>query len=275
MKRLGLNRGGYQGETIHIENTLRETLALAYQHGWNVQSLTASPTLELPVLTRPPSDRSLWAPRIYISSGIHGDEPAGPLALRELLRQNLFPPQAWLWACPCLNPTGFHRNSRTSADGVDLNRDYRHGATPEVRSHIAWLRTLPMFDLALCLHEDWEAAGFYVYELNPANLPSLAPSILRAVEDVCPIDRSPVIDGREAHNGLIRPKLDPAARPEWPEAFFLVQHKTRLSYTLEAPSDFDLQVRTAALTQGAAAAVRSLLAHEPPPACDDGTQPPP
>ena len=37
----------------------------------------------------------------------------------------------------------------------------------------------------------------------------------------------------------------PDARPLWPEAFYIVQNnKTRLSYTLEAPSDFPLNFRT-------------------------------
>lgn len=275
MRPLGLNRGGYLGETIEIDATLRQTLAAAHQGGWTIERLSVAPGVELPALSRSPSDPSQWAPRIYISAGIHGDEPAGPLAARELLHRDLIPRQAWIWLCPCLNPTGFPRNTRTCAEGLDLNRDYRHGTTAEVRAHIAWLHTLPLFDLALCLHEDWEAAGFYLYELNPANQPSLAPDILQAVADVCPIDRSPVIDGRDAHEGLIRPNLDPATRPEWPEAFFLIQHKTRLSYTLEAPSDFQLSARVAALTQGVTAAIRSFMGRKPDSPKDDGSPPPP
>jgi hypothetical protein len=72
---------------------------------------------------------------------------------------------------------------------------------------------------------------------------------------VCPIDPSPEIDGREAAGGIIRPRLDPATRPEWPEAFYLGMHKTRLGHTLEAPSDFPLAVRVAALVAGTRAAL--------------------
>ena len=63
------------------------------------------------------------------------------------------------------------------------------------------------------------------------------------------------IEGREAQSGIIRPLLDPATRPLWPEAFWLLQHKTRLSYTLEAPSDFPLQTRVNALVEGVKAAL--------------------
>jgi hypothetical protein len=78
---------------------------------------------------------------------------------------------------------------------------------------------------------------------------------IAAVAEVCPIDTSPLIEGRPAVNGIIRPHLDPATRPQWPEAFYLLQNKTRLSLTLEAPSDFPLATRVAALVR----AVRVLL----------------
>ena len=125
----------------------------------------------------------------------------------------------------------------------------------ETVAHINWLKRQPKFDLCLCLHEDWEAHGFYVYELNPEGQPSLAEKIVARVAEVCPIDTSELIEGRPAQKGIIRPSVDPRSRPQWPEAFFLLTHKTRLSYTLEAPSDFPLSVRVAALI----AAVRGAL----------------
>ncbi|NDE98924.1 MAG: hypothetical protein EB034_11715 [Verrucomicrobia bacterium] len=76
-----------------------------------------------------------------------------------------------------------------------------------------------------------------------------------AVASVCPIDLTEVIEGRPAHGGIIHPSHDPSSRPQWPEAFWLLQHKTRLSYTLEAPSDFPLPMRVDALV----AAVRAAL----------------
>jgi hypothetical protein len=54
--------------------------------------------------------------------------------------------------------------------------------------------------------------------------------------------------------------VDPLSRPQWPEALWLLRNKTRHSYTLEAPSDFPLAARVAAL----ATAVRTVL--------EDGTE---
>ena len=193
--------------------------------------------------------------RIYLSAGIHGDEPAGPLAVRQLMREEAFPADVEVWLCPCLNPTGFPLNTRESAGGFDLNRQYLKVKAPETQAHIAWLERQPSFDVALCLHEDWEAHGFYLYELNPDDLPSHAEEILRRVGEVCPIDRSELIENRPASGGIIRPSTDPRSRPDWPEAFWLLTHKTRHSYTLEAPSDFPLPLRVAALVE----AVRAVL----------------
>jgi murein peptide amidase A len=252
MQRLGKNHGGYHGETIDIDAVLRDVGAATKDFAWLLEPLPVAESLQLLTLKREPS-----APRkcIYVSTGIHGDEPAGPLALRQLLQENRWPEDVGLWLCPCLNPEGFRRNRREDAHGLDLNRDYRQLRAPAIRAHTDWLQRQPRFDLSLCLHEDWESHGFYVYELNPENRPSLAPKIVERVAEVCPIDLSSMIEGREAKGGIIRPNLDPASRPEWPEAFYLIQNKTRLSYTLEAPSDWPLPIRVAALVAGVRAAL--------------------
>lgn len=275
VQKLGRNQGGYRGETIVIDQVLAAVRSAAQRHGWRVETLPADGVGELLALQRAAKSGNTAerigvdagaagttgavrhstgtsgprAPRVYLSSGIHGDEPAGPLALRDLLEADRWPAALELFLCPCLNPTAFPLNRRENAAGVDLNRDYRTRHTPEVRAHTAWLERQPEFDLTLCLHEDWEASGFYLYELNPDGQPSAAERVVAAVAEKCPIDRAPVIDGRPACGGIIRPEPNLEERPDWPEAFYLLAHKTRHSYTLEAPSDFPLPTRVAALTR--------------------------
>ena len=251
LRRLGKNVNGYFGETIDIAAVLSDCVAAARLYGWKVEELRASPTPGLLTMTRfhalPVQDASQHRPRLYLSTGIHGDEPAGPLAVRQLLQENRWPLNLDLWLCPCLNPAGFALNRRETPDGVDLNRQYLDPKAPETVAHVAWLKRQPDFDLCLCLHEDWESNGFYIYELNPDDRPSLAPAMLERVAQICPIDHSELIEGRPAKNGIIRPDVDPRTRPLWPESFFLLIYKTRHSYTLEAPSDFPLSARVAAL----------------------------
>lgn len=260
MQRLGKNHGGYHGETIDIRAVLRDIESAAQRYGWIWETFhTDGEFTWLGLHRRATPRRTQHAPRIYLSTGIHGDEPAGPLAMLRLLQENRWPADVELVVCPCLNPVGFAQNKRENAHGVDLNRDYLHAQTAEVRAHLAWLQKQPPFDLCLCLHEDWESHGFYVYELNPDRQPSLAPAMVGAVAKVCPIDLSDVIEGREAKGGIISPNLDPRNRPQWPESFWLLTHKTRLSYTLEAPSDFPLPTRVNALVAGVNAALASSL----------------
>ena len=252
MKPLGLNDGGYCGETIDVGAVLTDCLAAAEACGWSVYWIETENDLRLLTLHRASETASR---KIYLSSGIHGDEPAAPLAMCRLITENVWPEDTALWISPCLNPTGFPANTRENAAGDDLNRDYKHLNTPEIRAHAQWLQTLPNLDFTIQLHEDWEAKGFYFYELKMDGKPTEPRRVLETVRNVCPIDESAEIDGRKNDRGLIVPELDPRLRELWPEAFWLVMNKTKLSYTCEAPSDFPMETRVAVLVR----AVKSLL----------------
>jgi len=241
---LGRNHGCYQGERLHIGSVVEAIRERGGAAGFESEWLDCPNGLRLLTLTRKlPSPRR----RCYLSAGIHGDEPAGPMALLELLTENAWPEDCEFYLCPCLNPIGFERNTRENGSGRDLNRDYRHPSTPEIQAHTRWLERQPGFDMGIHLHEDWEARGFYLYELNPAGLPSRSREVIEAVTRLCPIDPSEQIEGWPAEAGVIRPSVAPESREDWPEAFFMVQQKTRISYTLESPSDFQLPTRVTAL----------------------------
>jgi len=254
MQRLGKNLGGYRGECIDIREVLTAIQTEAEETGWHRDtfSILNGETLVAYHRQTPNARR-----RLYLSTGIHGDEPAGPLAILELFRENCWPGDVDLWLCPCLNLTGFPLNKRENAGGIDLNRDYRHLRSSEVQAHTAWLSKQPSFDLAVSLHEDWESNGFYLYELNPDNRPSLATEIIRNVAKVCPIETAELVDGWKARDGIIRPDATPENRDQWPESLFLLTHKTRQTYTFESPSDFPLETRVKAQIT----AVRTVLDH--------------
>jgi murein tripeptide amidase MpaA len=254
VQRLGKNVGGYHGETIDVPKVLHQIEQAVAGKNWaaEVLPLTSSPDLKFLAYRRKVDSSRL---NIYLSTGIHGDEPAGPLAALQLLQEDRWPADASIWLCPMLNPAGLALSRRENANGVDLNRDYRHLLTEEVRTHVQWLERQPRFDISLCLHEDWEASGFYIYETNPNKLPSVAEKIVEAVARICPIETATLIDNWEAAAGIIRPNIKPEERPQWAEALYLIMNNSRLGYTLEAPSDFPLTTRVAALVTG----VRAVL----------------
>ena len=255
MQRLGKNHGGYHGETIDIRAVLREVETAAQPHGWTADFFHEAGDFKWLALHRPAGGRRPPAARIYISAGIHGDEPSGPLAALKLIHENRWPENVEIFLLPCLNPGGFILNRRENAEGIDLNRDYRRPKAAETRAHIAWLEQSPRFDLYLCLHEDWESHGFYLYEQNPDAQTSFAEKMIAAVQKVCPVDSSENIEGRAAQGGIIRPNISPQKRPDWPEALYLISHKSRQGYTLEAPSDFPLPTRVNALVAAVNAAI--------------------
>jgi protein MpaA len=194
-------------------------------------------------------------PRIYLSAGIHGDEPAPPLALLSLIESGDLDGRAVWFLCPILNPDGLAKGIRENGSGLDLNRDYRSPQSAETKAHAAWLGGQPNFDMAVCVHEDWESTGFYLYELNPDKRASAAQPMITAASKACPIDLSPLIEGREARGGIIRPMLNPEEREKWPESIYLQVNHTRLSYTIETPSSLALETRVSALRAALRAAI--------------------
>jgi len=241
----------------------REIEAAARAGGWTLRYLSPTPAGTRPWLQRPALERDAAQrpPRYYLSAGIHGDEVAGPLAVLEMLRQPGFFAQVDAAVFPILNPEGLSRGMRGNAAGLDLNRDYRETRSSEIRGHLAALRTLGRQDAAMMLHEDYEATGAYLFELNDSPIPDLGTRIVRAIEKHVPIDRRPQIDDFIARDGIILRSditnlLGPIEnRPEWPEAIYLSIHHTQVCYTTETPMLQPLAQRIAAQV----AAVRTVI----------------
>ncbi len=123
-------------------------------------------------------------PLVSLSAGVHGDEPAAPWALFALVRDGLLDPRFGYRIWPCLNPSGYAAGTRENAEGADVNRSFsRGGTTPEARAVFTANRDR-RFVMALDLHEDFEAAGCYVYEpLRPGFASFYAEGVVAALDD--------------------------------------------------------------------------------------------
>jgi len=210
-------------------------------------------------------ERPAAGPRIYLSAGMHGDEPAGPLALLELLRSGLFD-NAFHWLiCPALNPGGLSIQRRENPDGVDLNRDYWLQSTLEVAAHRAWLDAMGAPDLFISLHEDWETSGFYLYEINLGeDNPERAQTIINATRSWFLPEPGPEIDGHLARApGWIYHAAEPDLPEGWPEAIYLAKQGCPLSFTFETPSQAALSSRVAAHTAAVTKAVKMMKKPSP------------
>ncbi len=183
---------------------------------------------------------------IHLSAGIHGDEPAGAAALLVWAEKNLARHQRQPFLIfPCLNPWGLMNNRRSDARGRDLNREFgprcREASVRDLKKLIGGEK----FALSLTLHEDYEALGFYIYELERAK-PFWGEDLLAIARRIIPIDSRRSIDGRRARPGLVRQKFDLRNFPLVPEAIYLHQHHAYRTLTIETPSELAFEQRVAA-----------------------------
>jgi murein peptide amidase A len=165
-------------------------------------------------------------PAIHIAAGVHGDEPAGPHALLALVEGGELDPRFSYRFWPCTNPSGYDARTRESVDALDINRTFgRGGSSPESRAIITANRDRK-FELAIDLHEDDEARGFYCYEYGGAE-------IGRGIIELLASGGTP-LDPR----GLLTPDPDAEAEAIGGRTLtqLLMRNAARRGLTLETPS---------------------------------------
>ena len=180
---------------------------------------------------------------VYLSAGIHGDEPAGTEGLIQWAETNL--PLLRRLPCvifPCLNPWGLVHNSRTDEHCQDLNRLFQHEEVPFIQALKAHIKPYH-FALSLTLHEDYDGQGLYIYEIE-RRPPFWGEELLEFARPLIPIEGRTTIDGRRATKaGLLRRRIKIKSFPMIPEAVFLHLHHSQRTFTIETPSEFALDRR--------------------------------
>lgn len=231
-------------ERFPVREYLERIRPLATKVGFRVETFATVGSHYLPVLTRGVDLDEL----LYLSAGVHGDEPAGPLAIEQALATDSFSYDFGWVVFPLLNPTGIELGTRETEKGIDLNRDYRTLRAQEARAHREYLAMKNWrFQAVLGLHEDWEAQGGYLYEHNRNANANPCQALLTALKQTVGIDGSGEIDGWQTTSpGLIHPPSDPGLRDHWPEQIYLLRYHTEMSYTVETPSELDLEKRVRA-----------------------------
>lgn len=223
-----------------VEHVLRRWTALARQVGWSLETIVEQGGYPVVAVSSGPVGES--APSLYLSAGIHGDEPAGVLGLLGWVEENVGTLDGMdVVIFPCLNPWGVAQNCRLDDMGRDLNRSFADaGASPirEWRQFVEGRR----FDVAAMLHEDYDAQGSYLYELTRRGCRD-GDRLLARVDPVMPRHVG-LADGRSLKNGIMRrtrgireiaEKIDGVA-----EAIHLYIEHARVSLTFETPSEFSL-----------------------------------
>ena len=122
-------------------------------------------------------------PCVTLAAGTHGDEPAAPWALLNILESGLLHSAFSYRVWPCINPTGFQSGRRVNVEGTDVNRSFSGGgSSPEAKAIITADRDR-RFVASFDLHEDVEAQGFYCFEVARENETTLGDSVVDVLRE--------------------------------------------------------------------------------------------
>ena len=123
--------------------------------------------------------------RVLLTGGVHGDEPAGTAALIAFVERLAREPERFAHTAfdliPLVNPWGWVHNRRRNGANADINRDFVRFAQQETRIVRDFLAGRA-YDLAVDLHEDDEAKGFYLYQIANTKT-ALSRAIIAAQRD--------------------------------------------------------------------------------------------
>lgn len=181
---------------------------------------------------------------VYLSSGVHGDEVGAAWGLLIWAEENEAQLRAGRFMIfPCLNPYGLMGNTRADHRGLDLNRRF-HLEDDDICGPWRKLMAGRALRVGLCLHEDYDGQGCYVYELSHRR-EAMSVGIMAELRTVLPDPRRN-IDGSRAVQGVIRRKKAPLHLPGMPEAIVLHQLGCGVTLTFETPSEFSLDLRVRA-----------------------------
>jgi hypothetical protein len=195
--------------------------------------------------------------RLGLFATIHGDEPQGVgalIALAELARRE---PEMFrgyeVQLYPLCNPTGYEDGTRHSRRGEDLNRHFwRDSGEPEVALLEQEIITR-RFHGIVSLHADDTSDGLYGFVRGATISRELLAPALAAAERHLPVNRTPVIDGFRAHDGIIDEGYDgilSAGRVE-PRPFEIV---------FETPAHQPVEAQVSATTEALTVIIRRYRA---------------
>ena len=197
--------------------------------------------------------------RALLSAGIHGDEPAGVLALTEFIesgRYRLFLGDWELTLIPCINPHGYEAATRLNPAGQDLNREFK-SASPAREVALVQSVFTRRFNLSMELHEDNDSPGYYLYQKSRFDRGKFpGEQILKAVQGLVPLNAEEEIDGMPSDGGVIHRLSGPEAMDWWPMALYSMWKETEICLTLESPTLLSLQTRVLAHVTAIEAALR-------------------
>ncbi len=222
------------------QHLIQRWRVLARAAGCQVKTLCQAGAF--PVIVLESAEAQAGESAIYLSTGVHGDEAGSAWGLLTWAEKHVKQLQRGSFLiAPCLNPVGLTLNTRIDHRGFDINRRF-HDSSDEICGPWQQWITGRAMRFGLCLHEDYDGQGIYLYELNHAAR-TVGHEIIERCAKVMAPDPRRNIDGQRANKGVIRRRTLPTHLPGMPEAIELHVRGCPVTLTFESPSEFDLDSR--------------------------------
>ena len=195
-----------QRELAHISQRLQTATAKSDALSLSILGQVRYADFVAPVYLVQFAHRTANAPRILVTAGVHGNEPAGVECAVRLVERLAQTPQRFpacsLEIIPLVNPWGWVHDVRFNQQGFDVNRDFASFKTSEakiIRDHQQRTR----YDLIVDLHEDPAARGFYMYQYGRSDRTVVAPIITAITQMGHPIEQDVKMIALKTENGVI------------------------------------------------------------------------
>lgn len=161
-------------------------------------------------------------PTVFISGGVHGDEPAGTQAAVKFVKEHM---RGWInfynfVVIPCVNPVGYQINIREGSEFQDINREFFHETTsPENKLILKFLAKLDVrsYIMTIDLHEtraqerpaseypvnERHPDGFHMWEICSEEENRIGNYVIDAVKEIMPVCKWSHIWGDINSGGVI------------------------------------------------------------------------
>jgi murein peptide amidase A len=209
-------------------------------------------TYKAPIKLYSVYNRAGFKYKVFLSGGIHGNEPAGAETearfIEGLMSNAGIFPSISFDIIPITNPWGWGHDTRYNADGKDINRDFATFTSQEARIISSYLEG-KHYDLMIDDHEDPGAKGFYIYQYAMQDQ-SLARKVIGAVRQMgYPIEQNVNMVILKTDDGLIDAPLwglwymKATGQLSFPNYCRL--YKSDRVYTVETPTSLNYEDRLA------------------------------
>jgi Zinc carboxypeptidase len=201
-------------------------------------------------------------PTVFVSGGVHGDEPAGVYAALDFLEEIApkFRSDFNFLVLPCVNPSGYEMDTLRSLSGANLNRQFdTKSIEPEIRVIEGWLIEQPCrFLVTFDFHEtvpEYQGEGFterdnpracYLYETVHDHKKRIGKQLIKALPPTLEVCRWPTIYLDVNSDGVIsypEANRNSVYAQETTFEAFLLHHKTDHAFTTETPTGWSFEKR--------------------------------